>query len=145
VNDRSSDEKLVNFLKQYRPNVPEVTPDFEQKVLAAIETDRDSSKESNKFAIWRIANVNKTLKVSTLPKWALPSAIVAGLLIFWSSYRAFYPAQFQADETDNLEVFLVNNWEGVLNDSHAENLSDRSQTDWSNFAVTTDSESSTNN
>jgi hypothetical protein len=145
VNDNIGDEKLVNFLKQYRPNVPEVAPDFEQKVLAAIATHQDSSKEVNKFAIRRFATGNKTLKVFAFPRWVFPSAIVAGLLIFWSGYRAFYSAQFQADDTDRLEVFLVNNWEGVLNDSHGENLSDRSQTDWSNFAVTADSESSTNN
>ena len=42
MNNPSSDQKLVNFLKQHRPNIPEAVPDLEQKILAAIESDRAS-------------------------------------------------------------------------------------------------------
>ena len=39
MNDPISDQELVNFLKQYRPSVPEAAPDFELKLLAAIESN----------------------------------------------------------------------------------------------------------
>lgn len=144
MKDGNSDEKLVSFLKQYRPNVPEAAPDFEQKVLAAIDRN-DKATELNHLGHLRFTDSSKNSKIVGFPKWAFPAAIAAGLLVFGSGYRVLVTAQLHADEAANLEAFLVNNWEGVLNDSHGETMSDRPQTDWLTFSPGADTEPPTNN
>ncbi len=144
MNDGTSDEKLIDFLKQYRPNLPEAAPDCEQRVLAAIDRN-DTARELSHLGNSRFTDSSKRSKIVGFPKWAFPSAIAASLLVFWSGYRVLVTAQFHADEAAHLEAFLVNNWEGALNDPHAENLLDRPQTELFNFAVTADIEPPTNN
>jgi len=144
VNDGNSDKKLIDFLKQYRPNVPEAAPDCEQRVLAAIDRN-DTGRELSHLGNSRFTDSSKRSKIVGFPKWAFPSAIAASLLVFWSGYRVLVTAQFHADEAAHLEAFLVNNREGVLNDSHTENWLDRPQTDWLTFSTAADSELPTNN
>lgn len=145
MKDRISDKKLVNFLKQYRPNVPEAAPDFEQELLAAIDRNDAAAREFNYLGEPPFTRYSKTSKILCFPKWAFPSAIAAGLLVFWSGYPVLVPAQFHADEAAHLEAFLVNNWEGVLNDSRGENSLDYPQTDWLTFSYAADTEPPTNN
>jgi len=145
VKDRISDKKLVNFLKQYRPNVPEAAPDFEQELLAAIDRNDAAAREFNYLGDPQFTRSSKRSGIVCFPKWAFPSAIAAGLLVFWSGYRVLVPAHFHADEAAHLEEFLVNNWEGVLNDSPGENSLDRTQTDWLTFSYAADTEPPTNN
>ena len=140
MNDENSDKKLVSFLKQNRPNVPDASPDFEQRVLAAI--DRNDAIEQKSLGDSRSIAFSNKSKTVGFPKWAFPSAIAASLLVLASGYRILITAQFQADEAAHLEAFLVNNWEGALNDYH-DNSPDRPQTDLFNFPVTAD-EPSTN-
>ncbi|MEG5035503.1 hypothetical protein [Microcoleus sp. AT3-D2] len=146
MNNPSSDQELVNFLKRNRPNIPEAIPDLEQKILAAIE--------SNQASVFHETNCKKTrssasaksddLKISSVSKWALSSAIAASLLVFWSGYRPFQTAQLRDKEIAQLEAFLVTNWEGVLHDSPQESMTDRSQTYWLTFSPGADSEPPTN-
>ena len=145
MKDRISDKKLVNFLKQYRPNVPEAAPDFEQELLAAIDRDDAVAREFDYLGQPQFTRSSKRSGIVCFPKWAFPSAIAAGLLVFWSGYRVLVPAQLHADEAAHLEAFLVNNWEGVLNDSRGENSLDRPQTDWLTFSYAVDTEPPTNN
>lgn len=145
MKDRISDKKLVNFLKQYRPNVPEAAPDFEQELLAAIDRNDAAAREFNYLGEPPFTRSSKRSGIVCFPKWAFPSAIAAGLLVFWSGYRVLVPAHFHADEAAHLEEFLVNNWEGVLNDSPGENSLDRTQTDWLTFSYAADTEPPTNN
>jgi len=142
MKDGNSDENLVDFLKQYRPNLPEAAPDFEQRVLAAI--DRNDAINLNYLENLRSIESSEKSKIVGFPKWAFPATIAASLLVFWSGYRVV-TAQLHADEAAHLEAFLVNNWEGVLNDSHGENWLDRPQTDWLTFSTAADSELPTNN
>ncbi|MEG4323023.1 MULTISPECIES: hypothetical protein [unclassified Microcoleus] len=142
MNDENSDDKLVNFLKQNRPNVPDVSPEFEQRVLAAI--DRNDAIDQKSLGDSRSIAFSKKSKTFGLAKWAVPSAIAASLLVLASGYRILTTAQIHADEAAHLEAFLVNNWEGALNDSHTENLLDRPQTDLFDYAVTDDTELPTN-
>ncbi|MEG4516258.1 MULTISPECIES: hypothetical protein [unclassified Microcoleus] len=147
MNNPSSDQELVNFLKQHRPNIPEAAPDLELKILAAIESNQASVFHENhrqKTRARASAKSDYRLKISSVSKWALSSAIAATLLVFWSSYRAFETAQLPDKETAQLEAFLVTNWEGVLHDSPQENMTDRSQTDWLTFSVGSDREPPTN-
>ncbi len=136
MKDGNSDEKLVNFLKQYRPNSPEAAPDFEQKILAAIDRNEAAAIKLNYRGEPEFIGSHKKSGIFGFRKWMFPSAIAAGLLVFCSGYRVLITAQ-KADEAAHLEAFLVNNWEGVLNDSHGENSPD--------FAVNTDTEPPTNN
>jgi hypothetical protein len=145
VKDRISDKKLVNFLKQYRPNVPEAAPDFEQELLAAIDRNDAAARELNSLGEPQFTRSSKRSGIVCFPKWAFPSAIAAGLVVFWSGYPVLVPAQFHADEAAHLEAFLVNNWEGVLNESPGENALDRPQTDWLTFSYAADTEPPTNN
>ena len=136
MKDGNSDEKLVSFLKQYRPNSPEAAPDFEHKVLAAIDRNEAAARKRNYLGDSQFTGSQKKSGIFGFAKWMFPSAIAAGLLVFWSGYRVLITAQ-KADEAAHLEAFLVNNWEGVLNDSHGENSPE--------FAVTADTEPLTNN
>ncbi|MEG4634274.1 hypothetical protein QUB56_32710 [Microcoleus sp. AR_TQ3_B6] len=145
MKDRISDKKLVNLLKQYRPNVPEAAPDFEQKLLAAIDRNDATAREFNYLRDPQFTRSSKRSGIVGFPKWAFPSAIAAGLLVFLSGYPGLVPGQFHADEAARLEAFLVNNWEGVLNDSPGENSLDRPQTDWLTFSYAGDTEPATNN
>jgi hypothetical protein len=145
VKERISDKKLVNFLKQYRPNVPESAPDFEQELLAAIDRNDAAAREFNYLGEPQFTRSSKRSGILGFPKWAFPSAIAAGILVFWSGYPVLVPAQFHADEAAHLEAFLVNNWEGVLNDSPGESSLDRPQTDWLTFSYAADTEPPTNN
>lgn len=144
MNNRNSDENIVNFLKQNRPNIPEAAPDFELKVLAAIDR-HELARELNPLGDPRSIESSKRSKILGFPKGAFPAAIAAGLLVFGSGYRVLVTAQLHADEAVHLEAFLVNNWEGVLNDYRGENLLDRPQTDWLIFSQGADSEPPTNN
>ncbi|MEO6862690.1 MAG: hypothetical protein ABI180_14345 [Microcoleus sp.] len=144
MKDGNSDEKLVNFLKKYRPNVPEAAPDCEQRVLAAIDRN-DQARKLNNLGNSRLTDSSKKSKLFGFPKWAFPPALAASVLVFWSGYSVLFTTQFHADEEAHLEAFMVNNWDGVLNDCHGENLLDRPQTDGWTFSPCTDSEQPTNN
>jgi hypothetical protein len=144
VNDENSDKKLVDFLKQYRPILPEAAPDLEQNLLAALERN-EVDRPDRKNLESQLTASHKRSKITCFPKWAFPATIAAGLLVVWSGYRALDTAQLPADETAQLEAFLVTNWEGVLNDSRGENPSDRPPTDWLNFDSSINTKPPTNN
>ncbi|MEG4531549.1 hypothetical protein [Microcoleus sp. D2_18a_D3] len=148
MNNPSSDQELVSFLKQHRPSIPEAAPDLEQKILAAIESNQASvfhETYRDKTRLSGSAKSGDRLKISSVSKWVFSSAIAASLLFFWSGYRPFKTAQLPDKETAQLEAFLVTNWEGVLHDSPQENMTDRPQTNWLNFPVSSDSDPQKNN
>ncbi|MEG4233808.1 hypothetical protein QUA40_17095 [Microcoleus sp. Pol11C3] len=148
MNNPRSDQELVNFLKQHRPNIPEAAPDLELKILAAIESNQASlvnEPHRKKTRLSVSAKSDYRLKISSVSKWAVSSAIAAGLLVLWSAgYRPFETAQLPDKETAQLEAFLVTNWEGVLHDSPQESMTDRSQTDWLTVSPGADSQPPTN-
>ncbi|HLO49427.1 MAG TPA: hypothetical protein VK211_13515 [Kamptonema sp.] len=121
MNNQISDKNLINFLKQNRPTLPEEQPDLEHNIMAAIEQERlagwsqDRGKISNSFILSRFAknktNINKQL-------WIFPSAIAASLLVAWSGYHTLNPAKLSSTEEAHLEAFLVNNWEGSVDNSN---------------------------
>ena len=148
MNNPSSDKELVKFLKKHRPSLPEAAPDLELKILAAIENNQANLVNETHWEKTRVTaspKSNDRLKISSVSKWAVSSAIAAGLLVLWSAgYRPFETAQLPDEETAKLEAFLVTNWEGVLHDSPQENMTNRSQTDWLTFSPGADSEPPTN-
>lgn len=62
----------------------------------------------------------ETFRKGLPPAWVIPSAIVAGLLITWSSSNFLRPTPQPSANVAELETFLVNNWEGVMHDSLTE-------------------------
>ncbi|WP_341737137.1 hypothetical protein [Microcoleus sp. CAWBG640] len=145
MNNPSSDQQLVNFLKQHRPNCPEAAPDLELKLLATIErNEQTENQQIYRKKIRSIVSKNRSI-VPGFSQWCFPGAIAGMLILFGSGYRLLVPAQFNPDEGAHLEAFLVNNWEDVLHDSRADNMSDSSQIDWFNFQIPADSEQPTNN
>ncbi len=143
MNNPSSDQQLVNFLKQYRPNLPESAPDLELKVLATIERNEEAEKKQYyRKKIHSVVSNNRSI-IPGFPQWAFPPAMAAILIVFVSGYRLLVPT-FYPDEGAHLEAFLVNNWEDLLHDCRSDNVSDISQTDWFNFAVSDNSERLTN-
>ncbi|MGL5065985.1 MAG: hypothetical protein ACRC62_38945 [Microcoleus sp.] len=144
MTDRHSDEKLVDFLQQYRPDIPEAAPDLEQKLLAALETNQVDRPQVDNCKLL-FDRRDRGSRIASIPKWAFPPAIVASLLVSWSSYRLLIPAPIHADEAARLEAFLINNWEGVAHCPSEEIAGDRPTTDWLNLAVTDDTEPLTNN
>ncbi|NJK69136.1 MAG: hypothetical protein HC941_23785 [Microcoleus sp. SU_5_3] len=144
MNDDNSDKKLVNFLKQYRPDIPEAAPDLEQKLLAALEGDEvDRAQISRAESPLNLPE--KRSGILSIPKWAFSPAIAASLLVFWSGYRLLVPAPTHPDELAHLEAFLIDNWDGVLSDDREGIAGDRSQTNWLNLSVNADTEPPTNN
>lgn len=144
MNDDNSDKKLVDFLKQYRPDVPDAAPDLEQRLLAALDRDEvDRTQISRPESPLNLPE--KRSRISSIAKWAFPPAIAASLLVSWSGYRLLIPTPVHPDEVAHLEAFLLNNWDGVLNEDNGEIAGDRSQTDWLNISVTADTELPTNN
>lgn len=93
VND---DERLVEFLHQYRPDVPPASPDLEQKIICAVTTSPQKSHKQR--------------------SWLVPSAVAAGLLIAWTGYRSLMPANFSTAQA-SLDAFLESNWDGILGGS----------------------------
>ncbi|XZN89075.1 MAG: hypothetical protein ACM65M_15460 [Microcoleus sp.] len=145
MNNPSSDQKLVNFLKQNRPNCPEAAPDLELKLLATIERNEQIEKKPiYRKNVSSIVSKNRSI-VPSFSHWRFPAAIAGMLILFGSGYRLLFPAQFNPDEGAHLEAFLVNNWEEVLHDYRTDNMSDSSQIDWLNFQIPADSEQPTNN
>lgn len=145
MNNPSSDQKLVNFLKQHLPNCPEAAPDLELKLLATIErNEQTENKPINRQKISSIVSKNRS-SVPSFSRWIFPPAMVGMLIVLGAGYRLLFPAQFNQDESVHLEAFLVNNWEDVLHDRRAENMSDSSQIDWLNFQIPAESEQPTNN
>ncbi len=145
MNNQNSDEKLVNFLKQYRPNLSEAAPDLEVKLLAAIDRNEEAAKKQDYWEKVCLMVSNNRLIIPGFRQWAFPPTIVAMLIVFWSGYPLLVPGQFNPDEGAHLEAFLVNNWEDVLHDSRVENMSEISQTDLFNSPVSANSEQPTNN
>jgi len=143
VNDGNSDKKLVDFLKQYRPNIPEGAPDLEQKLLAAIERKEVDRPDINHLEA-QLTAFRKKPKICCFPKWIFPPAIAAGMIFFGAGYRLLVTAPVHPNEA-HLEAFLVNNWEGAVNGYSGENPGDRPQTDWLNFDGSANSEPQTNN
>ena len=108
----SDDEKLIAFLKQYRPLPPSLATNLEDKLIQKIQQE---PRLSNRKFPWLF--------------WAIPSAIAASLLLVWGGSRWGQTSPQIAVNSHEIEGFIVETWEGSmeensLNSSHATLLSD---------------------
>jgi hypothetical protein len=105
--DRTTDQRLSNFLRQYSPTPPPASPDLEDRLLAEIEAIAPTvslakpSTQRRRYRPWLLAG----------------GAIAAGLIASIASYRILMPVQPSATEVTNLEAFIETNWNGTLDNS----------------------------
>lgn len=92
------DEKLVAFIRRYRPVPPPAALGLEQRLMSSVEKNVLNCQEKAK---WR---------------FLVPAACAAGLLLAWTAYnRLTLPqAQFTASSEEELETFLVESWQGSV-------------------------------
>ena len=103
------DKAWQEFLRQHRPEPPAAPADLEEQLMKAVEKSQPPE-------------LNQQI-------WAVPPAIVAGLLMLWSGYRAlvFFP---EPANSANLEIFLENNWNGVVGETSVRTHNNTTEVDW---------------
>ena len=132
------DERLVEFLKANRPDVPSPAPDLEARIFQAVESE--SSLNVRRFS--------KRL-------WLFPPAIAAGLMLVWgnnmlrsglNTFTFQLPLQVSRTSTTTmpndaelvkLQSFLENNWNSVVASSQTEEELENTSADWMQLAHTT--------
>lgn len=125
VNEASfpDDPALVNFLQRYQPEVPESSPDLEDRILYAVldevtqspATLPTASQDRMPTEGWKIA------------RWGIPAAIAATLTLFWSGSQIWRTAQQPGPPDGDLEAFVTESWSGALdpfNDLEVDLLTD---------------------
>ena len=88
---------LVSFLRQNQPLPPQACPDLERQIMESLEPRRSRER-----------------KRSRTTTWTLPSAIATGFLFTTVSFGVRTPRI--AVEPQDIENFLVNNWQDTLGD-----------------------------
>ena len=96
----NNDEKLVTFLREHCPLPPPARADAEEQLMGLVEKQSILSQKSRQAFFWLV-----------------PSAIAACILLAWGSCRWLNPPPQIATNSDELEAFLVNNWEGVMGET----------------------------
>ena len=105
----NDDEKLVAFVRQNRPVPPPAAANFEEQLLEGIDRQPIPSQQPRHRVFW-----------------AIPSAVAAGLLLAWGGYRLLNPAT----NTAELEVFLVNSWNGAIGETSLTSQTESPEADW---------------
>jgi hypothetical protein len=92
------DEKLVAFIRRYRPVPPPAALGLEQRLISLVEDNAPNCQEKRK---WRVF---------------VPAACAASLLLAWTAYNwhAGQQPQFTASSEEELESFLVETWQGTV-------------------------------
>ncbi len=101
---------LVSFLQNNQPVPPQAYPDLEQRIIDSLEPRKFKDRKCYKTVTWTI-----------------PSAIATGFLFTTVSFGVRTPRV--AIEPQDLENFLVNNWQDTLNAQNTSFREDR-EVDW---------------
>jgi hypothetical protein len=107
------DERLIEFLRQYRPEVPPAKPNLEQQILQSLEAAPSSARPSLRIIKPTIAK--------------LATGMAAGMLLVLGGYRLLTPAFV---DTASLETFMVNNWDGIIGEIPETSTSDNTEAEW---------------
>lgn len=125
----TDDDRLVNFLKANRPNVPPAASDLEERILQAVELETPS-RESHFFS-------HHPAKCKRL--WLFPPAIAVGMMfaIASDSFRTssiwgttLATTNPNDAELVSLEEFLENSWHDVVNHHQPSQQFTTRETDW---------------
>jgi hypothetical protein len=113
----NDDDRLIEFLRQYRRSVPPAAPDLEDQILQAV-ADADVKHPSPRRL------------------WVMPAAIALGGLIAWVGYQILTPPQIpkiavdSAVDPTSVEAFLEDNWNAALGDTPEVMPSEPNGSDW---------------
>ncbi|MCT7982402.1 hypothetical protein NG796_03760 [Laspinema sp. A4] len=92
-------EGLVKFLRQYRPDIPPASPQLEERILAALTSDRLRSRRYSPRILWLM----------------VPVIAASASLGFWGiKTRLFSPTP--ASDLAQIEAFMEYTWNGLLQD-----------------------------
>ncbi|WP_413167124.1 hypothetical protein ACL6C3_10540 [Capilliphycus salinus ALCB114379] len=110
----TNDRALINFLKQHRPPVPEATPDLEEKILAALDSQEDSLQPSMSTPTPVSTGTLRSLR-------SIFSWIAAGLTLVSMGYRLVNTSSLTPSEQAQLEGFIESNWYGAMEETQETN------------------------
>lgn len=99
--------KLTDFLQQHRPPVPPPNPDLEDRILAAVSQTQPERSPPRRWV---------------LPRWYVPGAIAASLLVAIAGYQLLQPTNSMIAEQQAIESFIEASWQGALNDSSEDDI-----------------------
>lgn len=98
------DQKLVDFIREHRPEVPPTNQALEAKIMAAVAATTPSQPvKQSRVISWRRRSL-----------WLMPPAIAASLLIAWGTNQLLTPPPPTATELASLEDFIENTWDEAI-------------------------------
>lgn len=100
----NNDQKLVEFLRQNRPEVPPANQDLAAEIMAMVAATPLAESVPK----------SRVIPLRWLSFWLMPPAIAAGLLMAWGTSRLFIPTSPPAAELASLEVFIEKTWDGIF-------------------------------
>lgn len=104
------DRQWQEFLRKHQPIPPPAADDLEEQLMQTVEKCPQPSI-SQRLRPW-------------------PPALVAGLLMLWSSYRLLNPVP-ASSQSAPVEAFLQDNWYEVVGDTYPHTSSNNVvQVDW---------------
>jgi hypothetical protein len=103
------DKELINFVKEYHPQVPNASPELEAKILQQISQEKREN-------VVNLKPLNRRLF------YLFPSSLAAGLVIFIATSRLM-PHQPTDAELSKIESFMENNWHGTVSGYPEEDVS----------------------
>ncbi|NJK50307.1 hypothetical protein HC931_21235 [Candidatus Gracilibacteria bacterium] len=86
------DEQLIAFLKEYHPIAPPAKADLEMQLMELVTREPPPIKHSHQFF------------------WIISSAMAGSLVLAIGGYRFFSSTPKFAANPEELETFLVDNW-----------------------------------
>lgn len=107
MSHHSSEERLVQFLREHSPSPPPPKEDVEGALMAQIEAEAPPTKVTP-FPQIRYQGL------------VFGSAIAASVLLLFTSVRILQPNSLSPQETAELETFLIENWEAVTTPAETE-------------------------
>lgn len=112
------DEKLVKFLRQYRPVPPPASPSAEERLtIALLNSERQVQQISYSF------------------RWAIPAVVAASALLVWGGFRFFQPVpQVQivdrTQENTDIEEFMLSSWNSAIEGTNSIAYNESSESTW---------------
>lgn len=106
----NDDKDLVDFLHQYRPEVPSASPELEERILQQLEINSvvTSKVETSK----RKTSLSQRLHIffGHTSFWLIPSVMATGLLAAVISYRVLTPTEPSAAQIADLQSIMESDW-----------------------------------
>ncbi|MBD1931267.1 MULTISPECIES: hypothetical protein [Cyanophyceae] len=106
----NDDKRLVEFLRQNQGDVPTAAPGLESKIMQAVASSPRQSHKRRQM-------------------WIVPPAIAACLLAAVTGYLMLVPTTASV-KTAELEAFMENNWDSVVDESPETSKSQDPEASW---------------